>query len=80
LKLLEYRAEQQVAQMPRARATPKPPTKYKVKKGDTLKSIAARLLGASNKWQVIEKANKGLRGWKIPAKFVGKTIKVPPRT
>lgn len=80
LHLLEYRAETAVAQLPRAAATPKPPQKYKVKKGDDLKKIAAKLLGKSSKWQLIEKANKGLRGFKIPAKFIGKTLIVPPRT
>jgi LysM repeat protein len=77
--LLEYRAEETVAAMPRAKATPKPPQKYKVKKGDTLKSIAAKLLGNSNKWQLIEKKNKGLRGFQIPKSFIGKTILVPPK-
>lgn len=80
IHLMEYRAETAVAQLPRAAATPKPPQKYKVKKGDDLKKIAAKLLGKSSKWQLIEKANKGLRGFKIPAKFIGKTLIVPPRT
>ena len=79
IHLLEYRDEKTVAQLKRAAATPKPPQKYKVKKGDDLKKIAAKLLGASGKWQRIEKANKGLRGWRIPKSFIGKTIKVPPK-
>jgi LysM repeat protein len=78
LHLLEYRAEATVASM-RAAATPKPPQKYKVKKGDTLKSIAAKALGSSSKWHTIEKKNKGLRGWRIPKSFIGKTILIPPK-
>ena len=77
--LMEYRAETQVAQMPRAAAQPKPPQKYKVKKGDTLKTIAAKQLGSSGKWQLIAKANKGLRGIPIPKSFIGKTIKIPAK-
>ena len=77
--LLEFRDEKAVAQLKRAKATAKPPQKYKVKKGDNLKKIAAKLLGKSSKWQSIAKANKGMRGWKLSAKWVGKTIKVPPK-
>jgi len=80
LKLMEYREETQVAQLPRAKATKKPPQKYKVKHGDTLKSIAAKYLGSSGKWQQIAKANKGLRGFTIPKSFIGKTIKIPPKS
>ena len=80
LKLMEYREETQVAQLPRATATKKPPQKYKVKKGDTLKTIAAKYLGSSGKWQQIAKANTGLRGFTIPKSFVGKTIKIPPKS
>lgn len=79
LKLMEYREETQVAQLPRAAATKKPPQKYKVKKGDTLKTIAAKYLGSSGKWQQIVKANKGLRGFNIPKSFIGKTIQIPPK-
>jgi LysM repeat protein len=75
--LLEYRGEEAVAVTPRAAAKPKHVQKYKVKHGDTLKSIAAKILGNSNKWQVIARANNGLRGWQIPKSFIGKTIKVP---
>jgi hypothetical protein len=77
LKLLEYRAETTVANLPRATAQPKKVTKYKVKKGDDLKKIAAKLLHASGKWQLIEKANKGMRGFKLDKKWIGKTIKIP---
>jgi LysM repeat protein len=77
--LLEYNGEGAVAISPRAAAQPKAVQKYKVKRGDTLKSIAAHFLGNSNRWQVIEQANKGLRGWQIPASFIGKTILVPPK-
>lgn len=79
VELLEYRTERAVASLPRAAATPKPPQKYKVKKGDDLKKIAARLLGKSSRWPQIVKVNKGLRGFTIPKSFIGKTIKVPPR-
>jgi nucleoid-associated protein YgaU len=77
--LLEYRSEEHAATTRRAAAKPKPVQKYKVKHGDTLKSIAAKFLGNSNKWEVIAKANKGLRGWQIPRSFIGKTIKVPSK-
>jgi LysM domain len=79
LHLLEYREETTLQKLPRATATSKPPRKYKVKKGDDLKKIAARLLGKSSAWEDIVKLNKGLRGWKLPAKWVGKTILVPQR-
>jgi hypothetical protein len=77
--LLEYRSEESLAVARRAAAKPRPAQKYKVKQGDTLKSIAAKFLGNSNKWQVIEKANRGMRGWHIPRSFVGRTILVPPK-
>lgn len=79
VSLLEYRDEDTVVRSQHVVHKAKTSTKYKVKRGDTLKSIAAHHLGNSNKWQHIEKANKGLRGWRIPHKFVGKTIKVPPQ-
>jgi nucleoid-associated protein YgaU len=79
LKLLEYREEQAIAQLPRAKATAKSSQKYKVKKGDNLKKIATKLLGKSSRWPQIVKANKGMRGWKLGAKWVGKTIVVPPK-
>jgi nucleoid-associated protein YgaU len=79
VSLLEYRPEETVIRTHHVAHKAKPPQKVKVKRGDTLKSIAARYLGNSSKWQQIEKANKGLRGWKIPSHFIGKTIKVPPR-
>jgi nucleoid-associated protein YgaU len=77
--LIEYREETALANLPRAAATAKPPRKYKVKKGDTLKTIATKLLGKSALWPSIAKLNKGLRGFKIPAHFVGKTILVPQK-
>jgi nucleoid-associated protein YgaU len=44
---------------PPGNAIPPPPAKtYKVKAGDTLSSIAKELLGDSNKWTTIYKANK----------------------
>lgn len=79
LHLMEYRNETQLSNL-KVAAKPKPPRQYKVKKGDDLKKIAARMLGKSSDWPQIEKANKGLRGWKLPAKWVGKTIKVPAKT
>lgn len=77
--LMEYREETTLAALPRAAATPAPPSKYKVKRGDDLKKIAARRLGKSSRWPDIVKLNKGLRGFKLPAKWVGKTIKVPAK-
>lgn len=78
--LLEYRDPNAAfAHLPRAEATAKPPRKYKVKHGDDLKKIAAALLGKSARWEDIDKLNTGLRGWRIPAKWVGKTIKVPAK-
>ena len=77
LHLLEYREETQLASLPRAKAAPKPPRKYKVKRGDDLKKIATRQLGKSSRWPDIVKLNKGLRGWKLASSWIGKTIKVP---
>lgn len=75
--LLQYRAETDLMELPRAKATAKPPRKYKVKKGDDLKELAKRFYHNAKKWQLIEKANKGMRGYKLPAKWVGKTIVIP---
>lgn len=47
-----------------------------VKKGDTLETIAVRTLRKAGRWKEIAKLN-GLRGVKIPAKLVGKYLKVP---
>ena len=73
LHLLEYVEEQRiVALQPKAS-----PRKVKVKKGDDLKKLAAHYLGKSSRWPEIVKLNKGLRGWKLAKKMVGKTILVP---
>jgi hypothetical protein len=79
LHLMEYREETDLKTLPRAGASAKPPRKYKVKKGDNLKKIAAKLLGKSSDWEQIAKLNKGMRGWKLVAKWVGKTILVPQK-
>lgn len=71
--LLEYMEERVVS------ALPPPPRKYKVKRGDDLKKIAARMLGKSARWPEIVKLNKGLRGWRLTAKQIGKTILVPAK-
>jgi nucleoid-associated protein YgaU len=77
--LMEYRDETTLVALPRAAATPAPPSKYKVKRGDTLKTIAARRLGKSSRWPDIAKLNKGLRGPKLAASWIGKTIKLPAK-
>ena len=77
--LMEYRDETTLVALPRATATPAPPSKYKVKRGDDLKKIAARRLGKSSRWPDIAKLNKGLRGPKLAASWIGKTIKVPAK-
>ena len=77
--LMEYRDETTLVSLPRGDATPSPPTKYMVKRGDTLKTIAARRLGKSSRWPDIAKLNTGLRGPKLAASWVGKTIKVPAK-
>ena len=77
--LMEYREEATLVSLPRAAATPKSPSKYKVKRGDDLKRIAARLLGKSSRWPEIVKLNKGLRGFNLTAAWVGKTIKIPAK-
>lgn len=77
--LMEYRDETTLVALPRAAATPKPPSKYKVKRGDTLKTIAVKKLGKSSRWPDIAKLNKGLRGPNLAASWIGKTIKIPPK-
>lgn len=79
LHLMEYREDTDLLSLPRGTATSKAPRKYKVKRGDNLKTISARMLGKSSKWPDIVKLNKGLRGWKLPASWVGKTIKIPSK-
>ena len=74
LHLLEYVEEQAIGALPPAKAAPR---KVKVKHGDDLKKLAARYLGKSSRWPEIVKLNKGLRGWKLPSKWVGKTILIP---
>jgi len=54
-----------------------PPRKVRVKHGDDLKKLAAHYLGKSSRWPEIVKLNKGLRGWRLAAKMVGKTILIP---
>ena len=75
LHLLEYVEETAVRALP---PPPPPPRKHKVVKSDNLKKLAAKYLGKSSRWHDIVKINKGLRGWKLPAKWVGKTILIPP--
>jgi len=75
LHLLEYVEEQTIGAMPAPQKAP--PRKIKVKRGDDLKKLAARYLGKSSRWPEIVKLNKGLRGWKLPAKWVGKTVLIP---
>jgi hypothetical protein len=74
LHLLEYVEEAVIGALPPPKA---PPRKIKVKKGDDLKKLAARYLGKSSRWPEIVKLNKGLRGWKVTSKWVGKTILIP---
>lgn len=75
LHMLEYVEETEIAN---TLAPKKPaPRKYKVKKGDNLKKLAAHFLHKASRWKEIEKLNKGMRGWKLPPKWVGKTIKIP---
>lgn len=76
LHLLEYVDEATVSALP---PPPPPPRKYKVAKNDNLKKLATRFLGKSSRWPEIVKMNKGMRGWKIPKKLVGKTILIPHR-
>lgn len=54
------------------------PRLYRVRKGDNLKRIAAKLLGNANRWREIATLNRR-RGWRLPASMVGKNLKVPPR-
>lgn len=77
--LLQYNEETDVVTQPRGSAASKAPRKYKVKAGDDLHKIAARLLGKASKWPDIAKLNKGMRGFKLGHSWVGKTIKVPRR-
>lgn len=49
---------------------------YRVKKGDTLMTIAARKLGDQKRWIDIAAIN-GLRSSKPPKKLIGKLIKLP---
>jgi hypothetical protein len=77
LKLMEYREEETIGALGVAGKAGGAPRKVKVKKGDNLKKLAAHYLGKSSRWPEIVKLNKGLRGWKLPTKLVGKTILVP---
>jgi LysM domain len=77
LHLIEYQEDATLLSDTRGAATPSGARKYKVKKGDDLKKIAAHQLGKSARWPDIVKLNKGLRGWKLGPKWVGKTIKIP---
>jgi LysM repeat protein len=81
--LSEFRDET-VLQNLKGAAKAQPPRKYKIKKGDTLKSIATRLLGKAAAWEQIVKLNPHfkppLRGWKLTAAHVGKTLLVPAQT
>ncbi len=56
--------------------TPSPPTEYTVRKGDTLWSIAERLLGSSKRWPEIVAANPGIQPRRLP---VGRKLTLPPR-
>lgn len=76
LHLLEYVEETTVSALP---PPPPPPRKHKVVKGDNLKKLATRFLGKSSRWPAIVKLNKGMRGWQLGSKWVGKTILIPPR-
>jgi hypothetical protein len=74
LHLVQYVAEAVVSALP---PPPPPPRKVQVKRGDDLKRLARDYLGKSARWPEIVKLNKGLRGWRLPAKWVGKTILIP---
>jgi hypothetical protein len=74
LHLLEYVEETVIGALPPPKAAPR---KVKVKRGDDLKKLAAHYLGKSSRWPEIVKLNKGLRGWKLSRKLVGKTILIP---
>jgi hypothetical protein len=74
LHLMEYVEETTLAGLPPATAPPRP---VKVKNGDDLKKLATHYLGKSSRWPEIVKLNKGMRGWQLGKKWVGKTILVP---
>ncbi len=62
---------------PAEQPEPEPsPTIYTIQKGDTLWSIAKRLLGDGKRHKEILALNPGLEAKKLP---VGKTIKIPPK-
>lgn len=54
------------------------PRLYKVRKGDNLKVIAARLLNDGNRWREIATLNRRA-GWRLAKRDIGKNIKVPQR-
>lgn len=74
LHLLEYAEETTVSAL---KPPPPPHRKVKVKRGDDLKKLAAHYLGKSSRWPDIVKLNKGMRGWRLGAKWVGKTVLLP---
>jgi hypothetical protein len=76
LHLLEYVEERNISALP---PPPPPPRKHKVKTGDNLKKLATRYLHKSSRWGEIVKLNKGMRGWQLGTKWVGKTILIPAK-
>jgi nucleoid-associated protein YgaU len=66
------------AQPTRRQPTPEPMRRYVVRRGDTLRSIAARFLGDASDWPRIYRVNRDrLRS---PTELrVGMELRIPPR-
>jgi len=69
-------AQTEPAQGEPTRSEPAAASTYVVRKGDTLWSVAQRLLGDGKRWKEIAEANPGLSPSKLP---VGQTLKIPPK-
>lgn len=51
---------------------------YRVRRGDTMPIVAARLLRKATRWREIARLNN-LRGPNFPSKYIGRLVKVPKR-
>lgn len=74
LHLMEYVEETKIGALTGTKPAPR---KHKVVKGDNLKKLASKYLHKSSRWKDIAKLNKGMRGWQLGTKWVGKTILIP---
>ena len=77
LRMPPQKRDQARTETPAAPTTPASGTSYTVREGDTLATIAARIMGKSSRWEAIYDANRGVIGPDPHRLKVGMKLTIP---